>query len=100
VLVSDISMPGEDGYAFARKVRAGEWRRGGRVPALALTAHVRPEDAEQAWLAGFDAHLAKPVDPAELVREIAGLCGRGWGRPRRARSFYGPMPFRDRPLSA
>jgi signal transduction histidine kinase len=100
VLVSDISMPGEDGYAFARKVRAGEWRRGGRVPALALTAHVRPEDAEQAWLAGFDAHLAKPVDPAELVREIAGLCGRGWGRPRRTRSSYGPLPFRDGPLSA
>jgi len=100
VLVSDISMPGEDGYTFARRVRAQEWRRGGRVPALALTAHARPEDAEQARLAGFDAHIAKPVDPAELVREIAGLCGRGWGRPRRARSSNGPFAFRDRPLSA
>jgi signal transduction histidine kinase len=100
VLVSDISMPGEDGYAFVRGVRAQEWRRGGRVPALALTAHVRPEDAEQARSAGFDAHIAKPVDPSELAREIAGLCGRGWGRPRRARSSYGPFAVRDRPLSA
>jgi signal transduction histidine kinase len=100
VLVSDISMPGEDGYALARKVRAQEWGRGARVPALALTAHVRPEDAEQARLAGFDAHIAKPVDPSELVREIAGLCGRGWGRPRRARSSHGPFAYRDQPLSA
>jgi signal transduction histidine kinase len=100
LIVSDISMPGEDGYAFVRRVRAQEWRRGGRVPALALTAHARPEDADQARLAGFDAHLAKPVDPTELVREIAGLCGRGWGRPRRARSSYGPFAVRDRPPSA
>jgi signal transduction histidine kinase len=99
VLVSDISMSGEDGYALARKVRAQEWGRA-RVPALALTAHARPEDAEQARLAGFDGHLAKPVDPSELVREIAGLCGRGWSRPRRARSSYGPFAYRDRPLSA
>lgn len=100
VLVSDISMPGEDGYALVRKVRAHEWRRGSRVPALALTAHVRPEDAEQARLAGFDAHIGKPVDPTELVREIAGLGGRGWGRRRRARSSYSPSVLRDRPLSA
>ena len=71
VLVSDISMPGEDGYTLMRKVRAQEATRGGRIAAVALTAHARPEDTEQAHLAGFQAHLAKPVDSTRLAMVIA-----------------------------
>jgi signal transduction histidine kinase len=71
VLISDISMPGEDGYALMRKVRAQESARGGRIAAIALTAHARPEDTEQAYLAGFQAHLAKPVDSTRLAVVIA-----------------------------
>ena len=71
VLVSDISMPGEDGYTLMRKVRAQEATLGGRIAAVALTAHARPEDTEQAYLAGFQAHLAKPVDSTRLAMVIA-----------------------------
>src|SRR5262249_25770956 len=73
VLVSDIAMPGEDGYALVRKVRALERERGQHLPALALTAHARASDTEQAYLAGFEAHVAKPVEPAELAQIIARL---------------------------
>ena len=75
VLVSDISMPGDDGYALARRLRRIERGRR-RIRALALTAHARPEDTEQAILAGFDAHVAKPIDPVELALQIARLVGR------------------------
>src|SRR5262249_40929910 len=70
VVVSDISMPGEDGYALVRKLRVFERGRSA-IPAIALTAHARPEDTEQAFVAGFAEHLAKPVDAPELVRAIA-----------------------------
>jgi signal transduction histidine kinase/CheY-like chemotaxis protein len=73
VLVSDIAMPGEDGYALVRRVRALERERGRRLPALALTAHARASDTEQAYLAGFEAHVPKPVEPAALARIIARL---------------------------
>ena len=73
VLVSDIAMPGEDGYALLRRLRALEGERGQRLPALALTAHARAADTEQAYLAGFEAHVAKPVEPAELAQIIARL---------------------------
>jgi CheY-like chemotaxis protein len=76
VLLSDISMPGEDGYTLARRLRAFDTPDGGGIPALALTAHARPEDSEQAFLAGFDAHLAKPVSPDELAQAIARLAAR------------------------
>jgi signal transduction histidine kinase/CheY-like chemotaxis protein len=70
VIVSDISMPHEDGYSFIRRVRADGQARARGSPAIALTAHARPEDREAALAAGFTAHLAKPVDPAELIRCI------------------------------
>lgn len=68
VLVSDIGMPDEDGYSLIRRVRQlGDNRR---LPAIALTAYARKQDAEAAVSAGYDRHLAKPVAPAELVRAI------------------------------
>ncbi|PYN97338.1 MAG: hypothetical protein DMD91_18195 [Candidatus Rokuibacteriota bacterium] len=71
-LISDISMPGEDGYALIRKLRAGEGASG-RIPAVALTALVRTEDQERALAAGFQRYLAKPVDPAELASIVRAL---------------------------
>ena len=68
-LVSDIGMPVHDGYWLIREVR----RRLPNVPAVALTAHARYEDEARARRAGFDMHIAKPVDPERLVRAIAGL---------------------------
>lgn len=76
VLISDISMPGGDGYALVRTLRTLGAERGGRTPALALTAHARAADTEHAFLAGFQAHVAKPVEPAELAQIIARLAGR------------------------
>jgi CheY-like chemotaxis protein len=73
VLVSDIGMPGEDGYSLIRKVRALPPERGGKVPALAVTAHARAEDRRQALLAGYQMHLGKPVAPEELLLMIATL---------------------------
>jgi len=73
VLVSDIGMPGDDGYILIRKVRALSAGQGGRVRALALTAYARSEDRALALEAGFHAHIAKPVDPLELTALIAGL---------------------------
>jgi CheY-like chemotaxis protein len=76
VLVSDIGMPVEDGYELMRKVRAREPERGGLVPALALTAYARAEDARLALEAGYQAHVPKPVDPDELATVVASLAGR------------------------
>ena len=77
VLLSDIGMPGEDGYAFIRKVRALPSDDGGRVPAAALTAYARVEDRRRALLAGYHAHVPKPVAPAELVAVIMHLAEGG-----------------------
>lgn len=76
VLVSDIGMPGEDGYAFIQRVRALGAGHGGSVPAVALTAYARAEDRMKAILAGFQMHVAKPVEPAELLTMVASLAGR------------------------
>lgn len=77
VLVSDIGMPGEDGYSLLRRVRALEAEVGGTpVPAVALTAYARSEDRMKAVLAGFQMHVAKPVEPAELLAMVASLAGR------------------------
>jgi signal transduction histidine kinase/ActR/RegA family two-component response regulator len=73
VLLSDIQMPGEDGYSLIRRVRAEESDDGGRVPAVALTAYGRVEDRMRALSAGFSMHLPKPVDPIELVTVVASL---------------------------
>ncbi|HVR19384.1 MAG TPA: PAS domain S-box protein [Polyangiaceae bacterium] len=76
VLVSDIGMPGMDGYALIRTVRALDRTQGGQTPALALTAYTRKEDVERSLSAGFQAHLGKPVDAHKLLATIAGLAGR------------------------
>ena len=73
VLLSDIAMPGEDGYALIREVRALAADRGGRVPAAALTAYATLEDRRKALQAGYNEHLPKPVDPLRLIATVAGL---------------------------
>jgi signal transduction histidine kinase/ActR/RegA family two-component response regulator len=71
-IVCDIEMPGRDGLDLIREIRTLPEARG-RIPATALTAHVRPEDRVRSLLAGFQAHLGKPVDPLELAVVVAGL---------------------------
>jgi CheY-like chemotaxis protein len=76
ILISDIGMPDEDGYSLLRRVRALKPENGGRIPAIALTAYARTQDRTAALLAGFQSHIAKPVEPAELIAVIANLAGR------------------------
>jgi signal transduction histidine kinase/ActR/RegA family two-component response regulator len=76
VLVSDIGMPDVDGYELLSRVRALGPARGGRVPAIALTAFARSEDRTRALHAGFLVHASKPVEPAELVATVASVVGR------------------------
>ncbi len=73
VLASDIGMPGMDGYELIRRVRALGPTRGGDTPALALTAYAHAADRARTVSAGFQRHVAKPIDPAELIAAIAGL---------------------------
>jgi signal transduction histidine kinase len=72
VIISDIGMPTQDGYAFMRSVR----RQGLTIPAVALTAFARDEDRTRSMKAGYQMHLRKPVDPAELIAAVASLAGR------------------------
>jgi signal transduction histidine kinase/CheY-like chemotaxis protein len=76
VLLGDIGMPDEDGYSLMRRIRALPADRGGNVPAAALTAYARAEDRMQALLAGYQVHVPKPVQPAELIRVVATLAAR------------------------
>ena len=76
VLVSDIEMPGEDGYALIRKVRALDPSEGGRTPAVALTAYGRTQDRIRSLAAGYSMHVPKPVDPGELTAIIASVAAR------------------------
>jgi CheY-like chemotaxis protein len=77
LIVSDIGMPGCDGYSFIRQWRALEGRlRRDRIPAIALTAYARPDDRKRALLSGFNAHLAKPIDVMELIAVAAGQTNR------------------------
>ncbi|HZS04313.1 MAG TPA: PAS domain S-box protein [Blastocatellia bacterium] len=76
ILISDIGMPMEDGYALIRQVRALSHKEGGSIPAVALTAYARSEDRLRALTAGFQMHVAKPVDPTELAAVVASLTGR------------------------
>jgi CheY-like chemotaxis protein len=76
LLVSDIGMPGVDGYELIRRVRSLAADRGGRMPAVALTAFARSSDRTRALLAGYDSHLAKPIEPAELLAVVAALSDR------------------------
>jgi PAS domain S-box-containing protein len=81
VLVSDIGLPGIDGYDFIRRVRRIDPTSGGGVPAIALTAHASSHDRTRALRAGYQAHIAKPVSPGELVATIASLAGLMMRRP-------------------
>ncbi len=76
VVVSDIGMPEKDGYAMLKAVRALSAEEGGRTPAIALTAFARSEDRTRALLSGYQVHIAKPIEPHELVVTIASLTGR------------------------
>jgi len=73
LLISDLGMPDEDGYSLLRKVRALDAQHGGNIPAVALTAYARVEDRVRALAAGFQMHVAKPIEPAELVAVVANL---------------------------
>ncbi|BAY98684.1 two-component hybrid sensor and regulator [Tolypothrix tenuis PCC 7101] len=77
VIVSDIGMPKEDGYSFIRKVRSLPPEQGGNIPAAALTAYARAEDRRRAIQEGYQLHLPKPIEPAELATVVASLVGRG-----------------------
>jgi PAS domain S-box-containing protein len=76
VVVSDIGMPGEDGYQLVQRIRMLKKEEGGLTPAVALTAFARVEDRRRALLSGFQMHMAKPVEPAELVAVVASVTGR------------------------
>jgi CheY-like chemotaxis protein len=77
VMVSDIGMPGEDGYDLIKTVRALESERGGTIPAVALTGYASAEDAARARAAGYETHMAKPVSPGDLVMAVATLVAQG-----------------------
>ncbi len=79
LLVSDVSMPEEDGYSLIRKVRTLSVEQGGGMPAVALTAYGRMEDRIRALTAGFQMHLPKPIEPTELILVAANLTGRDTG---------------------
>jgi PAS domain S-box-containing protein len=73
ILISDLSMPGEDGYSLIRKLREWERKHGGALPAVALSAFGGPQDRIHALEAGFQTHVAKPTEPAELVVVVRSL---------------------------
>jgi CheY-like chemotaxis protein len=73
VLVSDIGMPEVDGYMLMRQVRMRSPQQGGQIPAIALSAYAGEINQQQAIAAGFQRHLAKPVEPEALVKVIADL---------------------------
>ena len=78
ILISDLGMPDEDGYALIAKIRELPPERGGQIPAAALTAYARAEDRMRVLRSGFQFHLPKPVDSAELVTVVASLAGRAY----------------------
>ncbi len=81
VVVSDIEMPGEDGYSFIRKLRARVAAGKSFIPAAALTAYSRAEDRHRAMVEGYQIHVPKPVEPAELVAVVSSLAGRLYENP-------------------
>jgi CheY-like chemotaxis protein len=81
VLLCDIAMPEEDGYTVMRKVRSLPPDKGGAIPAIALTAYGRTEDRMRALYAGFQMHIAKPVEPDELTVVILSLIKRFDDKP-------------------
>ena len=75
VLVTDIGLPDEDGYSLIREIRLRDKEHGGFLPAIALTGYARADDRARALAAGFQAHVSKPVEPAELIATIADVTG-------------------------
>jgi CheY-like chemotaxis protein len=73
IVLSDIGMPGRDGYEFIRNIRALSYPEGGSTPAAALTALARTEDRTRALMAGFQVHVSKPIEPSELIAVVANL---------------------------
>lgn len=86
VIVSDIGMPGQDGYQFIRELR----KAGVRTPAIALTAFARSEDRMRALQSGYQMHLAKPVQPAELITVVGSVTGRFGPRPEESVGVSAP----------
>jgi CheY-like chemotaxis protein/anti-sigma regulatory factor (Ser/Thr protein kinase) len=84
VLLSDIGLPNADGYALIRRVRELDEASRGKIPAVALTAFASPDDHRRALEAGFDAHVGKPIEPADLALLVASLAGRAPEQPRHA----------------
>jgi CheY-like chemotaxis protein len=76
VIVSDIGMPGQDGYELMRSIRSLPAERGGQTPAAALTAFTRPEDRLKALASGYQTQIPKPLEPSKLVAVLARLAGR------------------------
>ena len=79
VVVSDIGMPETDGLSLIRKIRSLPTEQGGRTPAVALTAYARVDDAQRAFAAGYQRHVAKPVEAVQLATVVANLGGRSLG---------------------
>jgi PAS domain S-box-containing protein len=77
VLISDIGMPGKDGYTLIHKIRALAPHQGGKIPAAAITAFTRESDRTKALAEGFQLHVAKPIEPKQLLEVVANLAGRG-----------------------
>jgi signal transduction histidine kinase/ActR/RegA family two-component response regulator len=77
ILISDIGMPDEDGYDFIRKLRALPPEKGGQIPAIALTGYASRKDRERALAAGYNQHIAKPIEQADMISALAALIGRG-----------------------
>jgi PAS domain S-box-containing protein len=81
VIVSDIGMPDKDGYQFIREVRSLPTSDVSRIPAIALTAFARSDDRTRAMLAGYQVHIAKPIEPQELVATVSSLAAQARSRP-------------------
>ena len=96
LLVSDIGLPQEDGYALIERVRALDTRHGNRIPAVALTAYACAQDRTRALNAGYQSHLTKPVDIRELVAVAARLCGRPSEQAGGVPGVSQPIVFRRR----
>jgi CheY-like chemotaxis protein len=73
VVLSDIGMPNEDGYALIRRLRARPASQGGAIPAIAITAYASARNRDQTEVSGYQTHIAKPYEPADVARAVAGL---------------------------
>jgi CheY-like chemotaxis protein len=79
VVVSDIGLPREDGYALIEQIRSLPPEKGGAIPAVAVTGYANPDDRERALAAGYQLHVGKPIDPHAIARAVARVIGRAIG---------------------